>query len=160
MRYSGRRGSPATATLFRPAPRPRSRGILFRGRRLRRPFRTGPKLRIAPHAIRPKVAAVPETIEAEVIEIDGAPPPEPAPRPDTKSGMPDWSGWKARVLTLDRRWWPLWLLLGVVLVGLLLSVGLVVGLILGALRLVRGFLSLLTGRGPSDSGGSIRPYSS
>src|SRR5690606_10150263 len=83
-------------------------------------FRTERKLRIAPARIRPKVAAVPETIEAEVIEIDGAPPPEPPPRPDSGGKAPDWSAWKSRALTLDRRWWPLWVLLGILLVGVLL----------------------------------------
>lgn len=111
-------------------------------------------------AIRPKVAAVPETIEAEVIEIDGAPPPKPDSGPAPENGMPDWSGWKSRVVTLDRRWWPLWLLLGIVLVGLLLTVGLVVGVMWGILRIIRAFLGLFIGGRPSGPGGAIRPFSS
>lgn len=65
---------------------------------------------------------MPETLEAEIIEIDGRPPPRSEPEPrGFHDAMP-------RVLRFDRRWWPLWILLG----GLLL-VAVIVG---GAFYLV------------------------
>ncbi len=68
----------------------------------------------------------PQAIEVEVVEIDGAAVPakvknlEQAPRQD-------WQKWQGRVRQLDSRWWPLWVFLGVIAVGLVLTVGLVIG---------------------------------
>ena len=53
---------------------------------------------------------MPETIEAEVLEIDGSPPPEP----QVQEPEPAWKSMRGKVLRLDRRWWPLWVLLGLV----------------------------------------------
>ena len=59
---------------------------------------------------------MPETLEAEVIAIDGKPPePTPEPRdPRRTQGHRAFHGFRGRVVKLDRRWWPLWLLLGLV----------------------------------------------
>jgi len=79
---------------------------------------------------------MPDTIEAEVIEIDGRTP-EPGAGPEPASGQADWRQW---VLRFDRRWWPLWVLLGVAVVALASTLGLVLMACWLVLRLVRGLL--------------------
>lgn len=94
---------------------------------------------------------MPETIEAEVIEIDGAPPPEKSgrdPEPQTANYRDRIRG---AVLNLDRRWWPLWLLLGILALALALTVGVVLAVIVGIISLFRRLLAGLFGGG---SGGS------
>lgn len=83
-----------------------------------------------------------QTIEVEVVEIDGAtpsakfPPRERLPLPS-----PNWLKWLKRlswIRQLDRRWWPLWAILATVGVFLLLTVGIVVGVILVIFRVLSG----------------------
>jgi len=80
---------------------------------------------------------MPDTLEAEVIEIDGKAP-EPAA---SQAGSGSYSE-RARqmVFQLDRRWWPLWLLLGVVAVALMLTVGVVFGVVFLVFSLVKRIL--------------------
>jgi hypothetical protein len=70
-------------------------------------------------------------IEVEVIEIDGVAPAELvmpiAAEPPDQGVRP--GGWSGRLQRFDNPWWPLWGLLGMVALGLLLSVGLVLGLL-------------------------------
>lgn len=68
---------------------------------------------------------VPETLEAEVIEIDGKRPPFSKER-TSKSRIP-WSQFSRRVMRFDRRWWPLWLILGSILLAVVLTAGAVLG---------------------------------
>jgi len=83
----------------------------------------------------------PQAIEVEVVEIDGAAPPakvesqEQAPRQ-----WHAWHQWQGRVRTLDARWWPLWVFLGVIAVVLLLTVGLVIGVVFVVLRILAGIV--------------------
>ena len=53
-------------------------------------------------------------IEVEVLEIDGVKPAEPTgEQPAGKHGkVPAWMDLRGRVGKLDRRWWPLWVALG------------------------------------------------
>jgi hypothetical protein len=96
----------------------------------------------------------PETIEVEVVEIDGiAPVPVSAPHGDDPAGerprdgnWNDWRNWQGRVRTLDMRWWPLWVFLGIILLALLASVGVVVGICYVIYRIILGFLRALVGR--------------
>jgi hypothetical protein len=72
-------------------------------------------------------------IEVEVLEIDGVAPAELAgPRAaevPVQGARPDgWHG-SGRLRGFSILWWPLWGLLGIVALGLLLSVGLVFGLL-------------------------------
>ncbi|HEY8991620.1 MAG TPA: hypothetical protein VIM46_06560 [Luteolibacter sp.] len=89
-----------------------------------------------------------DPIEVEVVEIDGHSPPPPAPEP-APPPAPPWEAWQGRIRRLDGRWWPLWLVLGILAVGLLLTVGVVFGaLVLVARligRLVGGVLGLFAG---------------
>lgn len=95
----------------------------------------------------------PETIEVEVVEIDGVAPvpvsPHHAEEETARSGAGgdwnDWRNWQGRVRTLDMRWWPLWLLLGIILVVLLLTVGVVLGFFYVIYRIIRGFFAALAG---------------
>lgn len=83
----------------------------------------------------------PQAIEVEVVEIDGAAPPvKVEPREEAPRQRPDWQNWQGRVRTLDARWWPLWVLLGVIAVVLLLTVGVVVGIVLVIFRILRGLV--------------------
>jgi hypothetical protein len=119
---------------------------------VRRRFEDCGELRIAAPATSAKLRAVPETIEAEVLEINGGPPPQPEPAGAERSAR-RWDAMRGKVVRLDRRWWPLWLLLGLVL-GL---VFLVVGLFVAALwllgRVVGGVLRLFGGGADSSGGG-------
>lgn len=68
-------------------------------------------------------------LEAEVLEIDGVAV-EPRPAVDSydrdQKRRVDWHGWQGRIRVLDKRWMPLWIVLGVIAVILLLTVGLLV----------------------------------
>lgn len=97
---------------------------------------------------------MPDTLEAEVLEIDGSPPPAPA-EPRADRGGPAWKSMQGRVLKLDRRWWPLWVLLGIVALVLLLTVGVVVGVLVLIGRIVGSFLRLLTGGGGTRRGSGL-----
>lgn len=79
-------------------------------------------------------------IEVEVLEIDGVAPALPQVRPEAGAPPPagdwqDWRRWQGQVRRLDSRWWPLWVLLGIIAVTLILTVGLVVGVIYLIFRL-------------------------
>lgn len=100
----------------------------------------------------------PITVEVEVTEIDGvtheADGPAPEPKPSAKPSS--WAEWSGRVRTLDSRWWPLWVILGVIGVVLALTIGLVFAAIYLVFRIVFGVLrwigAFLTG---SSSGGAM-----
>lgn len=85
----------------------------------------------------------PETIDVEVVSIDGVAPvvPERTPDPEPRANYGDWRSWQGRVRTLDMRWWPLWAFLGVILLFLLLTVGVVFAVIYAVFRIIRGILS-------------------
>lgn len=77
-----------------------------------------------------------QEIEVEVVEIDGAAPvvtrdPEPV-----RGERRDWRQWQGRVRRLDSRWWPLWVILGIIAIALALTVGVVVGVIFVIVRLI------------------------
>ncbi len=78
-------------------------------------------------------------IEVEVLEIDGVAPRVPQVRPEEypppHGDWQDWRQWQGRVRQLDSRWWPLWVFLGIIAVGLLLTVGLVLGVLVLIFRM-------------------------
>ena len=90
-----------------------------------------------------------ETQEIEVEVVDAGTPSLPArergadhsPRPDPLRG--DWRQWQGRVRTLDSRWWPLWVLLGIVVLALALTVGVVVGVLYLILRAIRAVIAAI-----------------
>lgn len=90
----------------------------------------------------------------EVLAIDDAAPPPPKPEP-TPAPDPAWRQWQGRVKQLDARWWPLWLILGLIAIVLFLTVGLFFGIILLFLKLIsrvlHGLTRLFTGGSSSTS---------
>jgi hypothetical protein len=87
-----------------------------------------------------------QAIEVEVVEIDGAAPPARVERreevPPTRQGQ-DWRQWQGRVRRLDSRWWPLWVVLGVIAVMLVLTVGVFLGIVLVIFRILQGLIRAL-----------------
>jgi len=100
----------------------------------------------------------PVTVEVEVTEIDGVTVEASAPEREAKAAEKPkgWAEWSGRVRTLDSRWWPLWVVLGIIAVVLALTVGLVLAAIYLLFRIVFGVLrwiaAFLTG---SPAGGAI-----
>ena len=87
---------------------------------------------------------MPDPIEVEVIEVDGETPPQP-PSPRGSAARQTGFGWQGiftRFARLDRRWWPLWVLLGAIGAVIFLTVGLVVIVGVVVLRAIRGLLHL------------------
>jgi hypothetical protein len=91
-----------------------------------------------------------DPIEVEVLEIDGQTPPQSSPVPEPEAQQAPWQTWQGRVRRLDARWWPVWVILGILGVALLLTVGLVFGAIFlvarTIARLVNGVVGLFGGR--------------
>ena len=85
-----------------------------------------------------------QIIEVEVVEIDGAAPAAKfSPREPEPSPARDWQKWLKRLSwmrQLDRRWWPLWVVLASIGMVLLLTVGLVVGVIWVIFRVLSGMV--------------------
>lgn len=83
----------------------------------------------------------PQAIEVEVVEIDGfAPVVKAESQHETPRQRQDWQHWQGRIRTLDSRWWPLWVFLGVIVVALLLTVGVVVAIVFVIFRILGGLL--------------------
>lgn len=82
-------------------------------------------------------------IEAEVVEIDGIavePRPMSGGASDSRRRI-DWAVWQGRVKRLDARWWPLWLVLGIIVLVLAAAVGVCVAVIFIVWRIFKGLLS-------------------
>ena len=96
---------------------------------------------------------MPDPIEVEVLEIDGKlPPPPHQPEPPRRDDP--WQAMRGRVIKLDRRWWPLWVVLGIVALALALTLGVVVAAVVIVFKIVGGVLRLLIGGGAG--GGASR----
>jgi len=90
-----------------------------------------------------------QTIEAEVVEIDGvAVEPLPASKQAKNWNSNNWATWQRRVKKLDARWWPLWLVLGFVVMLFVVAVGMCAAVVWIAYKLTIGlfvgFLSLFS----------------
>jgi hypothetical protein len=103
------------------------------------------------------MSTVPDTIEAEVLEIDGSPAPSPPqPRPSAQSRAEEaWRSMRGRVITFDRRWWPLWILLGIVAVALLAVVACFVAVFVVVAKVIGGVLRIFTGAGSARTGAAL-----
>jgi hypothetical protein len=88
-------------------------------------------------------------IEVEVVEIDGLAPVAPQARAtgtsQTRGDWQDWRQWQGKVRTLDSRWWPLWVLLGIIALFLLLTVGLVLAVVFLIIRVCLKVIRALLG---------------
>jgi len=128
----------------------------------KRRFQLSPEVRIAPAGRSAKMSAVPDTIEAEVLEIDGSPPlpPARAPEPAKRGRDQAWQAMLGRVLQLDRRWWPLWVLLGIVALILFAVVACFVAVFVVVAKLLGTILRFLTGSASARPGSTLsrRPF--
>lgn len=95
---------------------------------------------------------MPETIEADVLEIDGSPPVPPVKERDPEP-QPAWKSMRGKVLRLDRRWWPLWVVLGLVVFALVAVIGVIFGAFLIVAKIIGAILRFLVG-GSAPKGGS------
>lgn len=95
--------------------------------------------------------AVPDTIEAEVLEIDGSPP----PAPKLPEQEPAWKSMRGRVLRLDRRWWPLWVILGLVVFAFVAVFGLIFGALLIVAKMIGAILRFLVGGSTPRAGSDL-----
>ena len=91
----------------------------------------------------------PQAIEVEVVEIDGLAPPIRSAAEETPPQTPPWQDWRnlqGRVLQLDKRWWPLWVFLGIIALALIVTLGVVLGIVLLIFRIIRGIFSAILGK--------------
>lgn len=80
-----------------------------------------------------------QTIEVEVVEIDGVSV-EPRPmREETGNGKQvDWRTWQGRVKRLDARWWPLWVVLGFVVLVVAIAFLMCAAVLVVCYRIIAG----------------------
>lgn len=105
-----------------------------------------------------------DAIEVEVIAIDGQAPPNREALPPSGEGRTMDAGWQAwqrqfggRIRALDTRWWPLWILLGILAGAVVLTLGVVLGVLYLIFRIVRAVLvALLAPLLPPSGNTSIR----
>lgn len=91
-------------------------------------------------------------LEAEVVEIDGVAV-EARPQAEAtqrqQSRRVDWQSWQGKIRVLDKRWMPLWIVLGVIALFLLVTVGLLVAVFVFLFMIVktilRAIFSIFTG---------------
>lgn len=82
-----------------------------------------------------------QTIEVEVVASESSiPSTQPEIPEDPTYRRPQWKNWPGQVRQLNSRWWPLWILLGIIGIGLLLTIGVVFALIFLIFRFFRNFL--------------------
>ena len=86
-------------------------------------------------------------IEVEVVEIDGVETVSTKPLDEEILPSHGWQArrqWSGRIGHLNTRWWPLWVILGIVALALFLTAGVAIGaifLIVGVLvKLLRAIL--------------------
>jgi hypothetical protein len=87
-----------------------------------------------------------QTIEVEVIEVDGVVPTDKfEPQTEAPPRRRPWQDLGGRVRKLDRRWWPLWIFLGIIAAVIVLTLGLVVGVVVVIYRILRGLFRAIFG---------------
>ncbi len=91
-------------------------------------------------------------LEAEVVEIDGVAVesrPQAEATQNQQSRRVDWQSWQGKIRVLDKRWMPLWIVLGVIALFLLVTVGLLVAvfvfLFMVVKTILRAVFSIFTG---------------
>jgi hypothetical protein len=78
-----------------------------------------------------------QSIEVEVVEIDGATQPATSTRQKPAPPPRQWQNLHGRIRMLNNRWWPLWVILGVIVVSLALTFGVLFGIALLLLRMIQ-----------------------
>ena len=91
------------------------------------------------------------TLEAEVVEIDGVAV-DPKTMREKSAGRPkgpqrapwaQWGTWQGQMKRLDARWWPLWVVLGFIVLVLVVAVGMVALVCYVTWRVTLGLLNAL-----------------
>jgi len=95
-------------------------------------------------------------IEVEILEIDGAAPPPPRNPATGLTGMhgdahesspshpsANWQGWPGQIRTLPAWCWPLLIVAGALLLGLVLVLGVLAAVVVLIYRIIRGLLRAL-----------------
>jgi hypothetical protein len=62
---------------------------------------------------------------------------------------------RGRIVHFDRRWWPLWILLGFVAVALLLVLACFVGVFVVVAKVIGSVLRIFTGGGAARTGAAL-----
>ncbi len=89
-----------------------------------------------------------QAIEVEVLEVDGITAPARTAMDESAANPPRdpaWRQWQGQVKHLDARWWPLWVILGILAFSLLLTVGLVLGVVFLIFRIIAGVAKAIFG---------------
>jgi len=87
-----------------------------------------------------------QAIEVEIVEIDGVPPHSisgPHNNVAATHRPQDWGNFRYKISKFDKRWWPLWAIVGVITFSLLLAGGLLFGIIILVLQFVRKLLQAI-----------------
>lgn len=84
-----------------------------------------------------------QTLEADIVEIDGRA--VEAGKASSARGWSDWQGYGQKVMTLNPKWMPLWIVLGFVLLVIAVAVGMILAVLYGFYRILRGFVGMLGG---------------
>ncbi len=87
-----------------------------------------------------------QSIEVEVLEIDGAATPARSESRGQRSPQrpwKDWQKWQSRLRRLDSKWWPLWVFMGSIALVLILTFGLVIGVMYMVFRILTGLLRVI-----------------
>ncbi len=90
-------------------------------------------------------------IEVEVLEIDGVK--QDSRIDDEARGrseqrqVPPWAGWHGKVRGLDRRWWPLWVVVGMLLAFFAVVAGVAAMAAMFVVRMAGGLVKALRGGG-------------
>lgn len=82
-------------------------------------------------------------IEVEVVEVENTVPPagREASRPVPPGG--GWRHWHGRIRRIDTRWWPLWVIPGIIVLGMAAVVVAVIGLVVLIIVLIRSLVRIL-----------------
>lgn len=84
-----------------------------------------------------------QTLEAEIVEIDGLP--VDARSAERAGGWNDWQGHRQRVMTLNPKLMPLWIILGFILLVLVVAVGMVLAVLFGFFKVLKCLVNAVAG---------------
>ena len=87
-----------------------------------------------------------QAIEVEIVEINEVSPHSISGSIDDEAASRrprDWGNIRCKIRKFDKRWWPLWAIVGVIAFLLLLAGGLLFGIVILVLRFVRELLRVI-----------------
>ena len=96
-----------------------------------------------------------QSIEVEVVEIDGATQPATSTRQKPAPPPRQWQNLHGRIRMLNNRWWPLWVILGLVVFAFVAVFGLIFGVFLIVAKVIGAILRFLFGSSSPRSGSDL-----